>query len=53
MNYKNYTIVSARCSSSRLPNKALLEINNELKSIERYELLYISVKQAYSGKIFR
>ena len=34
MNYKNYTIVSARCSSSRLPNKALLEINNELKSIE-------------------
>jgi len=34
MSYTNYTIVSARCSSSRLPNKALLEINNDLKSIE-------------------
>ncbi len=30
----NYTIVSARSSSSRLPNKALLEINNDFKSIE-------------------
>ena len=34
MNYSNYTIVSARCSSSRLPNKALLEIKDNLRSIE-------------------